>query len=193
MADAATRERHEKFRRISAAFAGGDLAELRASLGSTDGFPNDPLPLDVFGPAGTVLEYAIYHSPLPLVRALLEAGARPCPDMHEHAGFPPLLAALTCVRTQSGSRARPDVHELLQLLLAFGADPNQRGLNDWTALHMAVAEGSLDSVRQLLDAGADPALRTRIDEYETAREMAERAGKTEIAAVLGAGEGGRQA
>ena len=36
----------------------------------------------------------------------------------------------------------------------------------------------------LLEAGADPRLRTRIDEYETPRDLAEKAGLGEIAALL---------
>ena len=78
--------------------------------------------------------------------------------------------------------------EIIQLLLSFGADPNQRGLNDYTPLHMAVAERNLRAVEILLDGGADPLLRTRIDDYETPREMAQKAGLREIAELLAAGE-----
>lgn len=179
---------HRRFLEIDGAFKRGDLEGLRAALEHQAGFPNDPLPLDVFGPAGTVLEYAIYHSPVPFIRALLEAGANLCPEPHEHAGFPPLIAALSCTRTQAGSPARADVSEILELLVQFGADPNQRGLNDWTALHMAVAERSLDAVRILLDAGADPSIRTRIDDCDTPREMADAVGLPEIANMIRAAE-----
>ena len=179
---------HRRFLEIDGAFKRGDLEGLRAALEHPAAFPNDPLPLDVFGPAGTVLEYAIYHSPVSFIRALLEAGANPCPEAHEHAGFPPLIAALSCTRTQPGSPARADVSEILELLVKFGADPSQRGLNDWTALHMAVAERSLDAVRILLDAGADPSLRTRIDDCDTPREMADAVGLQEIANMIRAAE-----
>jgi ankyrin repeat protein len=135
---------------------------------------------------GPCLEYAIYHSPLAFIRTLLELGADPVP--REHAGFPPLLAALSCSHPHPGAPGRPDVLAILSLLLAFGADPQQRGLNDWTALHMAVAERNLAAVRVLLEAGADPHLRTRIDDCETAREMARRASLGEIAALLAAYE-----
>ena len=64
--------------------------------------------------------------------------------------------------------------QILQLLIEFGADPNQRGLNDYTALHMASCVGNLPAVELLLQAGADPRLRTRIDYCETPREMAEK-------------------
>jgi len=73
-------------------------------------------------------------------------------------------------------------------LLSFGADPNQRGLNDYTPLHMAASERNLRAVEILLESGADPRLRTRIDECETPREMAENAGLREITELFAAGE-----
>ena len=120
---------YEQFKQIDAAFRAGDLAALRAAVDDPADVPNGPMPLTI----GPCLEYAIYHSPLPLIRTLLEIGADPNP-VH-HIGFPPLIAALACSRTQPGSPGRPDVQEILQLLLACQADPNQRGINDYTALH----------------------------------------------------------
>jgi ankyrin repeat protein len=131
---------------------------------------------------GPCLEYAIYHSPLPFIRTLLEIGANPNPS--DHAGFPPLIAALSCSQPSAGAPARPEVIDILGLLLSFGADPNQRGINDYTPLHMAVAERNAAAVKLLLEAGANPRLRTRIDDCETPREMAERAGMREIADEL---------
>jgi hypothetical protein len=49
---------------------------------------------------------------------------------------------------------------------------------------MAVCEGNLPALELLLQAGADPRLRTRIDDYETPREMAEKAGFYEFARLL---------
>jgi ankyrin repeat protein len=131
---------------------------------------------------GACLEYAIYHSPLPFIRTLLEIGADPNPA--DHAGFPPLIAALSCSRPGPGAPGRPDVLEILKLLLTFKSDPNQRGINDYTPLHMAVSEHNLRAVELLLQAGADPRLRTRIDDCETPREMAEKAVLREIADLL---------
>jgi len=93
---------------------------------------------------GPCLEYAIYHSPLSFIRTLLEIGANPNPA--DHTGFPPLIAALSCSRPQPGSPGRPDVVDIIELLLSFGADPNQRGLNDYTPLHMAVSEHNLPAI-----------------------------------------------
>jgi ankyrin repeat protein len=180
--DAERRAEHERFRRIDAAFRAGDLAALRAAVEDPDAVPNGPMPLAI----GPCLEYAIYHSPLAFLLTLLEIGADPKPE--DHAGFPPLIAALSCSRSQPGSPARADVTEILELLLSFGADPHQRGINDYTALHMAVGEGNVAAVELLLAAGADPRLRTRIDECETPRELAETMGRHEIARLLAARE-----
>jgi len=172
--------------KIDAAFRAGDLAALRAAVEDPAQVPNGPMPLAI----GPCLEYAIYHSPIAFIRALLEIGANPNPD--DHIGFPPLMAALSRSRSQSRRPARPDVIEIMRLLLEFGADPNQRGINDYTPLHMAVGERNLSAVRLLLEAGADPELRTRIDDHETAREMAVNAGLVEIAEVLGAIQKGNE-
>jgi ankyrin repeat protein len=166
------------FKRIDAAFRAGDLEALRAAVDDPDAVPNGVMPLAI----GPCLEYAIYHSPLHFIRTLLEIGAEPNPP--DHAGFPPLMAALSCSRTHSGTVARPDVIDVLGLLLDFGADPNQRGINDYTPLHMAVAEENAGAIRLLIARGADPALRTRIDDCETAYEMAARAGLADLAALL---------
>src|SRR5262249_38915627 len=106
------------------------------------------------------------------------------PNAPADDGFPPLIAALGCAREEPGATPRTDVDDIVRLLLSFGTDPNQGGINDYTALHMAVAERQPVAVQILLDAGADPALRTRIDDCETPFEMAQSAGLTEIAAIL---------
>jgi ankyrin repeat protein len=131
---------------------------------------------------GPCLAYAIYHSPLAFIRELLQLGADPNPA--EHDGFPPMIAALSCSRAHPGSTARHDVIDILALLLEFGADPNQRGINDYTPLHMAVQEHNLPALDLLLRAGADASARTRIDDYETPRQMALKMDLLEHAALL---------
>lgn len=171
-------EEWQTFSRIDGAFRKGDLTALRAAVNEPDCIPNGPMPRSI----GSCLEYAIYHSPLSFIRTLLEIGANPNPT--EHAGFPPLIAALSCSHPHPGSPGRSDTLEIIELLLTFRADPNQRGINHYTPLHMAVSERHLPAVEALLKGGADARLRTRIDDYETAREMAERAGFVEIAKLL---------
>lgn len=139
-----------QFRRIDAAFRAGDLAALRAAVDDPGIVPNGSMPLAI----GRCLEYAIYHSPLPFIRTLLEIGADPNPA--DHDGFPPLIAALSGSRTHSTASTRPDLRDVLHLLLEFGADPHQRGVNDYTALHMAVSEENLQAVEILLEGGPIP-------------------------------------
>jgi hypothetical protein len=167
-----------QFQRIDEAFRAGDLDGLRAAVDDPTAIPNGRLPDTV----GSCLVYAIYHSPLPFIRRLLDIGADP--NISVDDGFPPLIAALCCAREVPGARRRRDVEDILRLLLSFGADPNQRGINDYTALHMAVAERNALAVQILLDGGANPELRTRIDEGQTPLEMAKSAGLDDIAAIL---------
>ena len=167
-----------KFARIDEAFRRGDLDALRAAVDDPASVPNGVMPVTI----GSCLVYAIYHSPLSFIRTLLDVGANPRVPVDD--GFPPIIAALCCTRETPGANRRPDVDEIIRLLLSRGADPNERGINDYTPLHMAVAERDAMAVQLLLDGGADPDLRTRIDDCDTPLEMARAAGLTEIAALI---------
>ena len=168
----------DRFRKIDEAFKKGDLAALRAAVDDPADVPNGRMPAGI----GSCLVYAIYHSPLAFIRTLLEAGADPNAPADD--GFPPLIAALSCNRVAPGVKTRTDVDDIVRLLLSAGANPGQRGINDYTALHMAVAERDALSVHRLLEAGADAELRTRIDDCETPLEMARTAALPEIASML---------
>jgi len=168
----------KRFERIDDAFRKGDLDALRAAVGDPSLVPNGRMSNTI----GPCLVYAIYHSPLGFIRTLLELCADPNGPADD--GFPPLIAALSGTRAVPRATRRADVDDVLRLLLSFGADPNQRGINDYTPLHMAVGERNLPAIQILLDGGADPGLRTRIDECETPVEMAQRAGLAEIAAMF---------
>lgn len=174
--------RYRRFMEIDDAFRQSDLTALKAAVPDPGSFPNGIMPLGI----GNCLEYAIYHSTLAFIRLLLEAGANPNPE--DHTGFPPLIAAISCTRAVPGHEGRSDVPEIVELLLSFGADPNQRGINDYTALHMAAVEQNLAAVKILLDAGADPGLRTRIDDCETPREIAMKVSDPQIEELLAAYE-----
>src|SRR5262245_53921386 len=168
----------KKFQRINDAFKAGDLDALRAAVDDPAAVPNGRM----HDAIGFCLVYAIYHSPIAFIRTLLDIGANP--NLPVDDGFPPLIAALTCTRDTPGSRARPDVVDIMRLLLKYGADPNERGINDYTPLHMAVAERNALAVYVLLQSGANRELRTRIDDCETPLEMARSAGLSDIAALL---------
>jgi len=154
------------------AYTRGDLETVKAMLGDPPDFPNCPGP---YGVGEIILEYAIYHSPIGFIRRLLELGA----DLNyrDHAGFPSLIAALSC-------GARKDMCDILELLLAFGADIQQRGVNDYTPLHYAANLQDLKAIDLLLRHGADPGARTRIDHYATPLEEAEILGRSEAVAAL---------
>jgi hypothetical protein len=178
MADDERCAESHRISRIEAAFRAGDLAALREAVEDPALIPNGPMPPAI----GSCLTFAIYHSPLPFIRTLLELGADPCGPAED--GFPPLIAALSCTRDAHGAPRRRDVDDIVRLLLASGADPHGRGINDYTPLHMAVAERNGLAVLYLLDAGADRHARTRIDEYETPLEMARLIDRPDIVALL---------
>jgi hypothetical protein len=168
----------KEVQRIDEAFRKGNLDALRAAVNDPTLIPNGRMPDTI----GACLVYAIYHSPLAFIRTLLEMGADPNAPVDD--GFPPLIAVLGCARDGPDAKRRTDVDGILRLLLRFGADPNQRGINDYTPLHMAVVARDALAVQTLLESGADPELRTRIDECETPLEMATVAGLTTIAEIL---------
>ena len=167
-----------KLQRIDEAFQKGDLDALRAAVDDPSVIPNGQMPITV----GSCLVYAIYHSPLAFIRTLLEIGADPNAPADD--GFPPLIAALSSGRDVPGAKPRRDVDDVIRLLLSSGCDPNQRGINDYTPLHMAVAERNALAVQILLDGGGDPDLRTRIDDYETPLEMARAIDRADMIAIL---------
>lgn len=169
---------YARFQRIHDAFVAGDLVRLRREATDDDRLPDLFADLSI----GACLPYAIYHSPLRFLAELLDAGADP--NFDEGHGFPPLIAVMSAATTAPGHPARPDAHQMLSLLLARGANPDQRGINDYTALHWAAGAGDFQAIELLLAAGANPALRTRIDECETPGEVAGRAGHPVAAARL---------
>ena len=153
---------YETFQKIDAAHRVGDLAALRAAMDDPAGVSIGPMPLTI----GSCLACTICPSPFPFVQPLLEIGADPNPA--DHAGCPPLIAALCCSPPRPGFPGRPDVLEIMKQLLAVKSDANERGLNDHTPLHIAVRQHNARSVELLLQAGAALRPRTRIDKLRDA-------------------------
>ncbi len=166
-------EIYQQFKAIDGAYRAGDVVALRKALGDLPDFPNCLQPAEL-AVGDYPLEYAIYWSPFSFIKELIEIGADP--NYPDQAGFPSLIAAL--------SSGRPDQHEILRLLIESGADINQRGLNDWTALHYAVVQRDIEGVVILLAHGAEPTLRTRIDDCTSPLENAEAIGFMEAAEML---------
>lgn len=156
---------------IHEAYKCGDLEALKSLLGNPADF------LNCRGPRGMgeiILEYAIYHSPLPFVQELLQLGANPNYD--NHAGFPSLIAAL--------STDRSDKAQIVELLLSHGANVGQVGHNGYTPLHWAAADDDPAMIELLLKHGADPRARTTVDDYTTPLEEVENFGREKAAAAL---------
>jgi uncharacterized protein len=168
-------ERHRIFKAIDDAFKAGDIEGLRRALGNAARWFDEPMPHE-FG-LGHPLEYAIYWSPLGFIEQLIAAGSNV--NYEDNAGFPSLMAALSTDR-----HGRGDKLDVLRLLIRHGADLGQRGINDWTPLHYAASIRDLDALRLLLASGADPTVRTRIDDLTTPLEEAEASGFAEGAALL---------
>jgi uncharacterized protein len=180
-AEAKTREaercaKYRAFKAIDDAYRKGDIDALLLALGDPADFPNCLHPPDL-GLGEFPLEYAIYWSPLSFVETLLDHGADP--NYPDRGGFPSLIAAL--------SADRPDRLELLRLLLARGAETGQRGLNDWTPLHYAVARDDLPAIELLIAHGADINARTRVDDLTTPLEQAERSNRSRALDALKTG------
>ncbi|GFO39840.1 ankyrin homolog [Plakobranchus ocellatus] len=85
-----------------------------------------------------------------IVRYLLDNGAD-INEIGDNQGNTPLMAAFRLKVPYEMSR-HPD---MVETLLDAGADPNIANSLGDTALHMAVAEGSVGTIRQLVEAGAE--------------------------------------
>jgi ankyrin repeat protein len=121
--------------------------------------------IDFIGGQGdTILHSAAGHGDVPLAACALELGAKP---QLESATIQPLHTAV-----------QGDQVEIVRMLLAAGADPNVRDVDEWTPL-MYVQ--SIRVAEALLEAGADPTCRDTIRQHaedhtrnaETARFLAE--------------------
>jgi uncharacterized protein len=164
---------YRQFQRLTAAYRAGDMTGVKAALGWPEDFPNTPQPM-VLASGDRPLITAINLSPLQFIRELLDIGADPNFDAPD--GFPSLFVAIDSGRADTG--------DVLALLLAHGARTDQRGINDWTPLHHAVARRHLTAVRLLLAHGADPHARTRIDDCSTPLEDALAGGFAEATAAM---------
>ena len=103
----------DSYHLVEAAFSDGDFESLRGEIGYLGKFPNVAPDAAI----GMPLIYAIYHSPLSLVRELLDAGADP--NLSDGDGFPSLMAAIACTIPAPGVSTRDDVPELVELLRAI--------------------------------------------------------------------------
>ena len=128
---------------------------------SPDGFTALHLPA-FFGGPGTA----------DAAQALINAGADVSARSENSFWVLPLHSAA------SGGHA-----EIVEVLLAAGAEPSPRQRHGWTPLHAAAQNGDLRSLEALLAAGADPTLQN--DDGRSALDLAVAAGNDELVARLG--------
>ena len=155
---------------FEAAMAANDLDAAREALGDPPDWPNS---IDPYMHS-TVLQAALGASSLATIQRLLDLGADPN-LMPVQDGFPALVDVLHHRRDDRPELTYKwtDRNDMLRALLAAGADVHARGLNDWTALHLAVMADDPEAVQLLLDHGADPHAATRIDDFESPLDIAE--------------------
>lgn len=136
-----------------------------------------PLRVDLASAEQMQLFAAVSHNDLRQARVLLAQGVSPL-SADDHDDTPLIMAVAIGAR------------EMMQLLLDYGADVNQPGLNGRSALRVAIEREDRETVSFLLAAGADPLMSS----YDHARKedlsdvmAAARAKDTEIVfAVSGA-------
>ncbi|GAG34341.1 unnamed protein product, partial [marine sediment metagenome] len=96
--------------------------------------------LDLSNYGYTALYYAVEQGDEDLTRALLEAGANP--DTRTDNDGVPLIASIS-------------YPNIMRVLLAAGADPNQTNKYGENSLYRAIDSGSIEDVQALIDAGAN--------------------------------------
>jgi ankyrin repeat protein len=79
---------------------------------------------------------------------------------------------------------RANEREVVQWLLAHGADPNRLGFNTVRPIHHAAMHNSIDAAKLLIAAGADASVGVPDWGDETAEQLARRRGFDELATLL---------
>jgi hypothetical protein len=167
------RDAHQRRQRLDEAYRSGDMAGVKAGLGWPEDFPNTPQATEL-ALGDRPLDSAINRGPVRSICQLLDLGA----DVNASSagGFPSLFNAIDA--------RRGDHLAVVDLLLHYGARTDQRGVNDWTPLHHAVARGDVGAVKLLIEHGADAGARTRIDDFTSPLEDAQAKGLAEAVALM---------
>jgi ankyrin repeat protein len=152
--------------------ASGDVARVEAALAEDPSFV-----AHVHRTGWTPLHFAAFGGQPRVAELLLAHGAAVDAIAKNHFGNTPLQVGLL---TRQGEVAR--------VLLAHGANVGFAQTEGVTALHEAAFSGDVDTVRMLLDAGADPNAKTgKLDdgrEGVTPLAMALRRKHDDVAALL---------
>jgi beta-lactamase regulating signal transducer with metallopeptidase domain len=114
------------------------------------------------------------------VRDLLKRGAMPnLPKNDESHLFEPLEMSVTVLARKLDDEKR---RKIVQILLEYGANPNPKRRDSRSLLFLPVANGTVDLVKFLIDAGIDP--RKDADGGKALREEAERHGSDEMKSLI---------
>ena len=125
----------------------GNIAEINRAI-------EIGIEIDELGAKGhTALMVAAYYGHRSVVNALLAAGADPNLLSDDNG----LGAGMTALMLAAGSFFASNRQQIAKLLIAGGADVNQRGVGGKTAIFYAALAGSgyMDCVETLIAAGAD--------------------------------------
>jgi ankyrin repeat protein len=125
-------------------------------------------------PSSEELSAAIKKADIESVRTLLKGGAPV--KTTDRSGFMPLVSAAIVAGRQ------PQALEIIDLLLAAGADIEQEGPTDITPLYAAVTNGPPAVVTHLLDKGAN--VNAQVGDGRTALYQSVRRGTVRAAEVL---------
>ena len=94
----------------------------------------------------------------------------------DEEGYTPLHSCI--------SRKKHNKYQIMEALIANGADVNAEGTNGYTPLHLAAVRGDFKAMDILLASGADPKMETAIDNYTTPEEEARLCGNPSSADYL---------
>ncbi|MFD1711828.1 hypothetical protein FVQ98_16245 [Ottowia sp. GY511] len=150
--------------------ASGDEAQWQALEELVDRFPHG---VDAFVGRHWITNATDCGS-VASVRWMLTRGI----DLHfqDDEGYTPLHSAL--------KRAQPARYELLDILLAAGAQVNAKGVSGWAPAHMAAVRDDVQALRILVRHGADLSSRTEVDHRGTPLEEARRYGRSREAVAF---------
>jgi ankyrin repeat protein len=137
----------------------------------------------------TALHRACYWGQVPVARLLLDNGADPnAVTQDDFLQIAPLGCAVATADVPNPSDDEDVVLELVELLIARGANVNGRRRDGLTALHSAAWRGHRRVLQTLLAQGADRTIQGYAGEGphsgQTAAQVAESQGHDEAAALL---------
>jgi ankyrin repeat protein len=157
----------------------GDVGSVRLGLALVNEFNAS---------GSTALHGACYWGQVEIARLLLESGADAnVPTRDGFLNIRPLGCAVATPDIPNPSQDEMVVVELVDLLLANGANVNGRRRDGLTALHSAAFRNHLRVIEVLLQHGADPAIKGSGGEHagQTGRDIALAQGHAKAADWLG--------